>query len=231
MKMLHRAGALTLVLLVLAVAARAEAPKTYRLSELAAQMEKVEKQEIVLTGTIVGVCKSGCKMWVSDGPYKEGDLFALVRAKDDAFKFEGAASGKSCTLKGYAVGEYMDYCAEEAQGGEAAEQARKEKETGECKAPVTRESSAASSAAGVEAAAAEVEQAAARAEQTEAHAEQTGAEQAAAPAKEKKLKEITFFATTVEYGKSKLPPDAAPGRPGAASSAPVTSCLGARFCL
>lgn len=206
MKGLHRVGLLALVLLMACTVTYAKTSKTYKLGELADQIEKVEKQEIVLTGTIVGVCKGGCKMWVSDGPYKDGDLFALVRAKDDAFKFETAAAGKTCVLKGYAVGEFMDYCAEVAQGREAAEQARKERASGECKAPVNTERAA--TAAGVTATAGEAavgetsaEIAVAAKDEVEGRAEGKGETQADASGKasQKKLKDITFFATTVEY--------------------------------
>lgn len=154
---LRRTATLVLSLLFTASLALAAKPQAYTLAELAKNIDKVEKKEIVLKGTIVGACKSGCKMWVAMGDYKDGDLFALVRAKDDAFKFDTNASGKTCTLKGFAVAEYMDYCAEEAQGGEAAKAAKAEKAAGQCKAPVNTE------------------------------------------AKGKKVKDITFFATSVEY--------------------------------
>jgi hypothetical protein len=157
---LRRTATLVLTLLFTASLALAAKPQAYTLAELAKNIEKVEKKEIVLKGTIVGACKSGCKMWVAMGDYKDGDLFALVRAKDDAFKFDTNSSGKAVTLKGYAVAEYMDYCAEEAQGGETAKAAKAEKEAGMCKAPVNTDKAA---------------------------------KQA------KKVKDITFFATTVEY--------------------------------
>ena len=85
------------------------------LTELAAGIDKYEKQEVVLTGTIIGACKSGCKMWISDGSWKEGDLNALVRAKDDAYKFDTDAAGKTVTLTGYAVAKKMDYCSEKGE--------------------------------------------------------------------------------------------------------------------
>lgn len=125
--------------------------KPLTLSQLADDIDTLEKKEVVLTGTIIGACKSGCKMWIAEGEYKEGDLNALVRAKDDAYKFETDAAGKTVTLTGYAVAKKMDYCAEkgELKEGEAT-----------CESPVDGKEGA---------------------------------------KKEAKL-EITFFATSVEYG-------------------------------
>jgi hypothetical protein len=121
---------LVLVLSVsLASAGRAENSKPYTLAKLTEKIDKLENKEISLTGTVIGICKSGCKMWIADGEYKEGDPFALVRAKDDAFKFEKDATGKKVILYGYAVAKYMDYCAE---SGEETEGAKKE-----CEAPVS----------------------------------------------------------------------------------------------
>jgi len=157
MSKLNRTFAAVLALLLGASLALAAKPQVYTLDKLAANIEKLEKKQVVLTGTVVGACKSGCKMWVAMGDYKDGDLYALVRAKDDAFKFDTNSTGKTCTLKGFAVAEYMDYCADEAAGGEAAKAAKHEKETGACKAPVNTD------------------------------------------AKTKKVKDITFFATSVEY--------------------------------
>ena len=130
--------------------------KPYTLAKLTEQIEKLEKKEITLTGTIVGVCKSGCKMWIADGEYKEGNPFALVRAKDDAFKFDTEATGKKVILHGYAVAKYMDYCAER---GEEQEGAMKE-----CAAPVGTEKEA------------------------EKEADPKG-----------KVKDVTFYATTIVY--------------------------------
>lgn len=160
MSKLNRTFAAVLALLLGASLALAAKPQVYTLDKLAANIEKLEKKQVVLTGTVVGACKSGCKMWVAMGDYKEGDLFALVRAKDDAFKFDTKAAGKTCVLTGYAVAAYADYCADEAKGGEAAKAAKHEKETGECKAPVATDKAAQG---------------------------------------EKKLQDITFFATKVEY--------------------------------
>lgn len=160
MRTLRTVGLLALTLLLTASLALAAKPKVYSLDELAKSIGSLEKKEIVLKGTIVGACKSGCKMWVAMGDYKDGDLFALVRAKDDAFKFDTDAAGKVVTLKGFAVASYQDYCAEAAEGGEAAMAAEHEKATGQCKAPVN-----------------------------------TDAKSKA----EKKLQDITFFATSVQY--------------------------------
>jgi len=157
MTKLNRTLAAVLALFIGASMALAAKPQTYTLDQLAKDIEKLEKKQVVLTGTVVGACKSGCKMWVAMGDYKDGDLYALVRAKDDAFKFDTNSNGKQVVMKGFAVAEYMDYCADKAAGGEAAEAAKHEKETGECKAPVNTD------------------------------------------AKTKKVKDITFFATSVEY--------------------------------
>ncbi|UCG51633.1 MAG: DUF4920 domain-containing protein [Candidatus Latescibacterota bacterium] len=92
----------------------------YTLSVLTEKIDKLEKKEVTLAGTIVGVCKSGCKMWIADGEYKKGDPFALVRAKDDAFKFDKDATGKEVILYGYAVAKYMDYCSESGEEQEGA---------------------------------------------------------------------------------------------------------------
>jgi hypothetical protein len=134
--------------------------KPLTLSELAAGIDKLEKQEIVLTGTIIGACKSGCKMWIAEGDYKDGDLHALVRAKDDAYKFDTKAAGKTVTLTGYAVAKKMDYCAEKGE--------LKEGESDDCASPVDKK------------------------KDDKACADPTAK-------KETKL-EITFFATSVEYG-------------------------------
>jgi hypothetical protein len=160
MKTLRTAGLLALTLLMTASLALAAKTKVYTLDELAKNIKTVEKKEIVLKGKVVGACKSGCKMWVAMGDYKDGDLFALVRAKDDAFKFDTNSAGKTVTLKGFAVASYQDYCAEAAEGGEAAKKAEAEKAAGGCKAPVN-----------------------------------TDPKEKA----EKKLQDITFFATSVSY--------------------------------
>ena len=83
----------------------------YTLAELSVNIDQLQKKKVILSSTIIGSCKSGCKMWVADGKYKDGDPFILVRAKDDAFKFETDAAGKSVKLHGYAVAELLDFCA------------------------------------------------------------------------------------------------------------------------
>ena len=123
-----RIGRLSLLVLVFAFlvtagisAAEKDAElKPYTLAKLTEKIEKLDKKEITLTGTIVGVCKSGCKMWIADGDYKKGNPFALVRAKDDAFKFAADATGKKVILHGYAVAKYMDYCADRGEETEGA---------------------------------------------------------------------------------------------------------------
>lgn len=88
------------------------------LSELMAGMAEYEKKEVMLTGTIAGACNSGCKIWLADGDYKKGEPIALVWAKDKAFTFKTNATGQKVSLKGYAVGKYIDLCALEKGTGE-----------------------------------------------------------------------------------------------------------------
>ena len=78
---------------------------------LTEKIATVEKQEVALTGTIAGACKSGCKIWLVEGKYKEGDPVILVWAKDNAFKFRTDATGQRVSLKGFPVGQYIDLCA------------------------------------------------------------------------------------------------------------------------
>ena len=114
-------AALALLLSVGISTAEKEAKmKPLSLAKLTEKIEKLEKKDVVLAGTIVGVCKSGCKMWVSDGEYKKGDPFALVRAKDDAFKFDKDATGQKVILHGIAIAKYLDYCAESGDEQEGA---------------------------------------------------------------------------------------------------------------
>ena len=105
---------------VIALSTTAEAGKKkgttdnpYTLTELAGKIEQVQKKKIVLSSRIIGACKSGCKMWVADGEYKKGDLFTLVRAKDDAFKFDTKAAGRKVMLHGFAVARVIDICNDE----------------------------------------------------------------------------------------------------------------------
>ncbi|MCP5538505.1 MAG: hypothetical protein H7A51_20030 [Akkermansiaceae bacterium] len=106
----------------------------YTLAELAGQIEQVKKKEIVLSSRIIGACKSGCKMWVADGEYKKGDLFTLVRAKDDAFKFDTKAAGQKVILHGYAVARIIDTCNDE---GDKKDKEHDKKENGACAGPGT----------------------------------------------------------------------------------------------
>jgi len=99
-------------------AATAETP--YTIVTLTAKIDELNKKEVALSGTILGVCKSGCKMWIAEGDYEEGKPFALVRAKDDAFKFDTDATGKKVVLRGYAVAKYLDYCSESGKEQEGA---------------------------------------------------------------------------------------------------------------
>jgi hypothetical protein len=160
MNTLKKAALAVVTLLVAVGLSQAAKPASYNLDELAKNINTLEKKQIVLTGTVVGACKSGCKMWVAMGDYKDGDLFALVRAKDDAFTFDTKSTGKKVELTGYAVGNYLDFCADEAAGGEKAKAAKEEKASGSCKAPVNTDPKAKA---------------------------------------EKKLQDLTFFATKISY--------------------------------
>jgi hypothetical protein len=128
----------------------------YTLATLTEKIDELSKKEVVLAGTIVGVCKSGCKMWVAAGEYKKGDPFALVRAKDDAFKFDTDAAGKEVVLRGFAVAKYVDYCSETGKEQEGA--------MDKCETPVD----------------------------TKKASEKASTEK-------RKLEDVTFFATNVEY--------------------------------
>ncbi len=103
-------------------------------ADLAAKVKTLGQQEVVVEGTIVGACHSGCKMWIADGEYHDGDLFCLVRAKDDAFKFDTQATGKRVRLTGYADASYRDYCGDEAAAGKEERPAGEQ--AGDCAAPV-----------------------------------------------------------------------------------------------
>ena len=143
--------------------------RPYTLTALTEKIDKLEKKEVVVTGTIVGVCKSGCKMWIAEGEYKKGDLYALVRAKDDAFKFDTKATGKEVVLHGYAVAKYMDYCAESGEEQEGA--------MDKCEKPIDT--------------AKEVKD-----EEKAAEKEQKAAKD---KSEKRELKDVTFFATKVVY--------------------------------
>lgn len=128
---------------VIALSTPAEAGKkdqttgnSYTLTELAAQIDQVEKKKIVLNSRIIGSCKSGCKMWVADGDYKKGDLFVLVRAKDDAFKFDTKSAGKSVTLHGFAVARLLDICGDKDAEKESNKKTKvDDKEKDSCAGP------------------------------------------------------------------------------------------------
>jgi hypothetical protein len=152
----------------------------YTLSELMAGISELEKQEIVFTGMIIGACKSGCKMWISEGEYTKGDPFVLVRAKDDKFKFDTTAAGKTAVLRGFAIAKYMDYCAESGKEQEGA--------MDECEAPVKT--------------AEQIKKEKAREPAQEEAAKKAAKQEAAG---EKELKELTFFATSIEYHEARVP--------------------------
>ena len=117
-----------------ALAGTPEKAEPVTVAAMAAEVKALEGKEIQLTGTIVGACGSGCKMWVADGNYKEGDLFTLVRAKDDAFKFDTNKQGAQVILTGYVVAKYKDYCGDAAAEGKPEPKAGEQ--AGSCKAPV-----------------------------------------------------------------------------------------------
>lgn len=125
-----------LICLVSAVALAGDAEKAAPLTvaKMASDVKTLEGKEIQLAGTIVGACGSGCKMWVADGNYKEGDLFTLVRAKDDAFKFDTDKQGAQVILTGFVVAKYKDYCGDAAAAG--APEPKAGEQAGTCKAPV-----------------------------------------------------------------------------------------------
>lgn len=140
MKTANRLAIIALVTVLVGLTAAAgyakkeATPVVHTISTMAAQVGQLEGQEITVTGTVVGVCASGCKMWIAEGQYKEGDLFTLVRAKDDSFKFDTKKSGAKVQLSGFVVAKYKDYC------GDAAAEGKPEPKAGEtagsCAAPV-----------------------------------------------------------------------------------------------
>lgn len=129
-------AATLLICLVSAIALADDATKAAPVSvaALAKDIKSLEGKEIQLSGTIVGACASGCKMWVADGAYKEGDLFTLVRAKDDAFKFDTKQQGAQVILTGFVVAKYKDYCGDAKAEGKA--EPKEGEQAGTCKAPV-----------------------------------------------------------------------------------------------
>ena len=105
----------------LAVGSGPSSEEVLTLTQLVDNIAKHEKQDIVLTGTVLGACGSGCKMWVGDKDYKEGDPVALVWAKDSAFKFKTDAVGQKVMLKGFAIAKYINLCATEQKEQEKKE--------------------------------------------------------------------------------------------------------------
>ncbi|MFH1841604.1 MAG: hypothetical protein ABIF77_00215 [bacterium] len=101
---------------------------------MADQVKELDGVEFCVEATIIGACKSGCKMWIADGEYEEGQLFSLVRAKDDAFKFDTDKSGTRVRLTGYVLAKFKDYCGDAAAAGKA--EPKEGEQAGSCKAPV-----------------------------------------------------------------------------------------------
>ena len=117
----------------------------YTVETMASEIGAIEGEEITVEGTIVGACKSGCKMWIADGNYEEGNLFTLVRAKDDAFTFDTKKNGKKVLMTGFVVAKYKDYCGDKAEAKEgehpsaehpAAEKSETKEVVSSCAAPV-----------------------------------------------------------------------------------------------
>ncbi len=133
-KMMTIALAVVLVSMLATVGFAKEEVKVFTVKTMAAEVTTLGSKEITVTGTIVGACNSGCKMWIADGQYKEGDLFTLVRAKDDAFKFDTKKHGAKVKMTGFVVAKYRDYCSDDAAEGK---EAPKDGEVaGSCAAPV-----------------------------------------------------------------------------------------------
>ncbi len=116
---------LTLAFIPTAFAGAPQKGKALTLPQLADKIADYEKKDILLTGTVLGACGSGCKMWVGNNDYKEGDPVALVWAKDNAFKFKTGVVGQKVLLKGFAVAKYVNLCPTEQKALEKkkAEQA------------------------------------------------------------------------------------------------------------
>lgn len=135
-----------LVSLVATVGFAGDAQTTiYTVETMASEIGAIQGAEITVEGTIVGACKSGCKMWIADGNYEEGNLFTLVRAKDDAFTFDTKKNGKKVLMTGFVVAKYKDYCGDKAAAKEgehpatehpAAEKTETKEVAGSCAAPV-----------------------------------------------------------------------------------------------
>lgn len=128
-----------LISMIATVGFAKEATKTvYNVKTMETNVKKIEGTEITVEGTIVGACGSGCKMWIADGQYEEGNPFTLVRAKDDAFKFDTKKEGKKVVMTGFVVAKYRDYCGDDAAEGK--EETQDGELAGSCAAPVNVES-------------------------------------------------------------------------------------------
>jgi len=101
---------ITLTLAPTAFANSKQEANALNIDQLSSKIAEYEKKDIVLTGTVLGACGSGCKLWVGNENYKQGDPVALVWAKDNAFKFKGGIVGQKVTLKGFAVAKYVSLC-------------------------------------------------------------------------------------------------------------------------
>lgn len=118
MKMKKIAGVLLLVCMALAPSWTLSATEggkeaVVSVGELLTEIKQYEKKKVSIKGVSVGTCISGGKMWISEGEYKEGAPVILVRAKDDAFKFDRTAVGKEVRLEGFPLAYYADYCSSE----------------------------------------------------------------------------------------------------------------------
>ena len=131
-------AAILLSLLATVVLAADKEAVIFTVQTMADGVEKIQGEEITVEGTIVGACKSGCKMWIADGNYEEGNLFTLVRAKDDAFKFDTKKNGAKVQMTGFVVAKYKDFCGDKAEG-EQAEHTDTKEVADSCAAPVNVE--------------------------------------------------------------------------------------------
>jgi len=114
--------------------AQQDAEAVLTVEMMADQVKELDGVEFCVEATIIGACKSGCKMWIADGEYEEGQLFSLVRAKDDAFKFDTDKQGTQVRLTGYVLAKFKDYCGDAAEAGKA--EPKDGEQAGSCKAPV-----------------------------------------------------------------------------------------------
>ena len=144
----------------LAIGSTSQNENAFTITQLIDKIADYEKKEIQLTGTVLGACGSGCKMWVGNQDYKDGDPVALVWAKDNAFKFKGDAIGQKVMLKGFAVAEYINICPTEQKEQEKTAADQPDQAKKKCD-PLKKD---------------------------EAKAEES-----------RKLRSITFFATSVDY--------------------------------